>query len=92
MAKTATKSAPAEGAPPVPRLKERYEKEILPGLREKFGRENRLSLPRIQKIVVSMGVGSAMTDKKHIEEAASALTDITGQKALICKFSTLVAG
>ena len=46
-----------------------YEKEILPAAGEKLGRENRLSLPRLQKIVVSMGVGSAITDKKHLEEA-----------------------
>lgn len=72
-------------------MKERFESEILPAMREKFGRENRLSLPRIQKIVVSMGVGSAMSDKKHIEEAASALTDITGQKALICKARKSIA-
>ncbi|QDT76202.1 50S ribosomal protein L5 [Lacipirellula limnantheis] len=91
MAKAATKAAKSDGEVPVPRLKERFENEILPAMREKFGRENRLSLPRIQKIVVSMGVGSAMSDKKHIEEAASALTDITGQKALICKARKSIA-
>ena len=91
MAKAATKPAKTESEAPVPRLKERFESEILPAMREKFGRENRLSLPRVQKIVGSMGVGSAMSDKKHIEEAASALTDITGQKALICKARKSIA-
>jgi large subunit ribosomal protein L5 len=96
MAKKAAKKVDekGDGAPataPVPRLKERYEKEILPALREKLGRENRLSLPRITKIVVSMGVGSAMQDKKHIEEAASALAEITGQKPLICKARKSIA-
>jgi large subunit ribosomal protein L5 len=91
MAKAATKPAKTEGAVPVPRLKERFENEILPALREKLGRENRLALPRIEKIVVSMGVGSAMSDKKHIEEAASAMTDLTGQKALICKARKSIA-
>jgi large subunit ribosomal protein L5 len=76
---------------PTPRLRERYEKEILPGLRQKLGRENRLSLPRIEKIVVSMGVGSAMQDKKHIEDATSALSEITGQKPLICKARKSIA-
>jgi large subunit ribosomal protein L5 len=56
-----------------------------------LGRDNRLSLPRIQKIVVSMGVGSAMTDKKHMEEAVSAMTEITGQKPLVCKARKSVA-
>src|SRR5215211_6941910 len=97
MAKKAAKKAEAaegEGGVavvPVPRLKERYQKEILPALREKFGRENRLSLPRIEKIVVSMGVGSAMQDKKHMEEAVSALSEITGQKPLVCKARKSIA-
>jgi large subunit ribosomal protein L5 len=96
MAKKAVKKTEeAEGGAttvaPVPRLKERFEKEILPAMREKFGRENRLSLPRVEKIVVSMGVGSAMQDKKHIEEAASALSEITGQKPLICKARKSIA-
>ena len=79
------------GTAPTPRLRERYEKEVLPGLREKLGRENRLSLPRIEKIVVSMGVGSAMQDKKHMEEAVSALSEITGQKPLVCKARKSIA-
>ena len=93
MAKAATKDkeAKATKAPPVPRLKERYEKEILPALREQLGRENRLALPRIQKIVVSMGVGSAITDKKHMEEAVSAMSDLTGQKPLVCKSRKSIA-
>jgi len=93
--KAAKKTEEAEGGgtavAPTPRLKERYEKEILPAMREKFGRENRLSLPRVEKIVVSMGVGSAMQDKKHIEEAQSALSEITGQKPLICKARKSIA-
>ena len=64
----------------VPRLQEKYEKEILPGLAEKLGRKNRHSLPGLQKIVISMGVGSAVTEKKHLDMAISALTEITGQK------------
>jgi large subunit ribosomal protein L5 len=92
--KAATKEAKephAAAPPPVPRLKERYEKEILPALREALGRENRLSLPRIEKIVVSMGVGGAIADKKHMEDAASALSEITGQKPLICKARKSIA-
>ena len=59
--------------------------------REQFGRENRLALPRIQKIVVSMGVGSAITDKKHMEEAVAAMSDLTGQKPLVCKSRKSIA-
>ena len=75
----------------IPRLKERYEKKILPQLEEKLGRKNRLSLPRLEKIVVSMGVGSAISDKKHLEEALSAMTEITGQKPMVCKARKSVA-
>lgn len=75
-----------------PRLKDRFETEILPSLQEKLGRTNRLSLPRLEKIVVSMGVGSAIADKKHIEEAQQALTEIAGQKAVICRARKSVAG
>lgn len=74
-----------------PRLLERYENEILPHLAEKLGRKNRHSLPQLQKIVVSMGVGSAISDKKHMEDAVSALADITGQKPLVCKARKSVA-
>lgn len=74
-----------------PRLQERYEAEILPHLAKKLGRTNRHSLPRLQKIVVSMGVGSAIADKKHMEDAVSALTDITGQKPMVCRARKSVA-
>lgn len=74
-----------------PRLKEKYTKEILPGLSDSLGRKNLLSLPKIEKIVVSMGVGSAITDKKHIEDSVSAMTEITGQKPMVCKARKSVA-
>ncbi len=74
------------------RLQEKYEKEVLPALIEKLGRTNRLSLPKVQKIVVNMGVGSASTDKKHLEEAVDALTQITGQKPIVTKARISVAG
>jgi large subunit ribosomal protein L5 len=75
----------------IPRLREKYEKEILPQLSEKLGRKNRLSLPKLEKIIVSMGVGSAIADKKNMESAVSALAEITGQKPLRCKARKSVA-
>jgi len=75
-----------------PRLKEKYDSEIMPALAEKFGRKNRHSLPRLEKIVISMGVGSAATEKKHMEDAAAALSELSGQKALICRATKSVAG
>ena len=78
-------------AAPVPRLQERYEREIVPELTQQLGRTNRFSLPRLEKIVVSMGVSSSVTDKKFMEEAISALTEITGQKPVRCKAKKSVA-
>ncbi|MEX1224489.1 MAG: 50S ribosomal protein L5 [Pirellulales bacterium] len=84
--------ASEEAAPPTPRLQEKYVNEILPALRESLGRENHLSLPRIEKIVVSMGVGKAISDKKYLDEAVRVLADVTGQKAAVCRARKAVAG
>jgi large subunit ribosomal protein L5 len=65
---------------PTPRLQEKYHKELLPALAVKLGRTNPMALPRLQKIVLNMGVGKAISEKKHMEDALSAMTLITGQK------------
>src|SRR5437762_14367008 len=77
--------APEEpaGPLPIPRLHEKYHQQVLPTLAEKFGRKNKLSLPRLDKIVVNMGVGAATQEKKHLETAAEAMSLITGQKPII---------
>ncbi|HEX3999925.1 MAG TPA: 50S ribosomal protein L5 [Pirellulales bacterium] len=80
----AAPEAPA-GKPPVPRLLEKYEKELLPALAQKFGRNNRLALPRLQKIIINMGVGDAITEKKFLEDAVAALAQIAGQKPVVTK-------
>jgi large subunit ribosomal protein L5 len=72
-------------------LKQRYEKEVLPGLMTKLGRTNRLSLPKLEKIVINMGVGSAISEKKHLEEAIAALTQISGQKPAVTRSRKSIA-
>jgi large subunit ribosomal protein L5 len=74
------------------RLLERYQKEIVPQLKQRLGRDNLLSLPRLQKIVVNMGVGKALQDKSRMEQAADQLSQITGQKAQIRKAKKAVSG
>src|SRR5438105_4103485 len=74
------------------RLQERYHKEIVPRLGERFGRQNRLSLPRLQKIVVNMGVGKALQDKNRLEQAAENLAQITGQRPQVTKARVAVSG
>lgn len=90
--KTKTDAAKPAVEAPTPRLLDRYEKEVLPALATKLGRKNRLALPRLQKIVVNMGVGSAVTEKKHIDEAVSAMSQITGQKPTVRKSRVAVSG
>jgi large subunit ribosomal protein L5 len=74
------------------RLLERYQKQIAGQLEKKLGRKNRLSLPRLQKIVVNMGVGKALQEKNRIDQSAEQLAQITGQKAQITKAKKAVSG
>jgi large subunit ribosomal protein L5 len=74
------------------RLMERYQKEIVGALSKRLGRDNKLSLPRLQKIVVNMGVGKALQDKNRMKEAADQLGQITGQRAQITKARLAVSG
>jgi large subunit ribosomal protein L5 len=75
----------------VPRLQERYQQTIRPELAQKLGRSNSHALPRLKKIVVNMGVGAAATEKKFLDEAVDAMTQITGQKPLVTKARKSVA-
>jgi len=81
----------AERHPPT-RLQERYAKEILPALAKKFQRENRLSLPKLTKIVLNMGVGKALQDKERMKQSAEHLAMIAGQRPQITKARMAVSG
>jgi large subunit ribosomal protein L5 len=74
------------------RLQDRYNKEILPKLKEKFGRDNVLSLPRLKKICINMGVGQALQDKNRMTQAAEQLTQIAGQRAQVTKAREAISG
>ena len=74
------------------RLQERYKTEISKALGQKFGRTNPMSLPKLKKIVVNMGVGKALQDKNKMEQAAEQLTQITGQRAQITKAKVAISG
>ena len=73
------------------RLRETYKTTILPELTTKFGSKNGLSLPRLEKIVINMGVGSAVQDKKELADASQAMTLIAGQKPVITKARKSIA-
>ncbi len=67
------------------RLKDVYKTKVVPELTKQFGYKNVMAVPRLVKIVISMGVGKAVQDKKFLELAKSDLTLITGQMPLVCK-------
>src|SRR5687767_9834663 len=78
--------------PPVHRLLEKYKKEVVPALAKSLGRSNLMSMPKIEKVIINMDVGSATVEKKHLEDAVAALTQISGQKPLVTKSRHAIAG
>ncbi len=74
------------------RLKEVYKKEIVPALIKQFGYKSVMEVPRLQKIVLNMGVGEAIGDKKLLENAAGDMQKISGQKPVITKAKKAIAG
>jgi large subunit ribosomal protein L5 len=75
----------------VARLRRDYDERIAPAMIEKFGYKNRLEVPRLDKIVLNMGVGEATQDKKKVETAAAEMQLIAGQKPVITKAKTSIA-
>ncbi len=74
------------------RLSEKYMNLIRPQLKEKFGLKNIFEVPKLEKIVVNIGVGEAVSDSKIINNAINDLTQITGQKPIITKAKKSIAG
>lgn len=75
----------------VPRMRKLYDDQIAKAMQEKFGYKNALEIPRIEKIVLNMGVGEATQDKKKVEQAASEMELIAGQKPVINKAKKSIA-
>lgn len=76
----------------VPRLQTHYFETVRPALVEKFGYKNPHQVPRLEKITLNMGVGAAISDKKLLDVAASALAEITGQKPVLTLARQSIAG
>ena len=75
----------------VPRMKTRYREELVPSLKDQLGLSNVMQVPRLDKIVVNMGVGDALKDGRMLDAAVEDLTTITGQKPVICKARKAIA-
>ena len=67
------------------RLKEKYVKEIVPALQKQFNYSSIMQVPKLEKVVINMGVGDAIANAKALEEAVAELTVIAGQKPVITK-------
>lgn len=76
----------------VPRLKERYRAEIVPALKERFGYKNVHQVPRLEKVVLNMGVGGATQDPKLLENAMADMAQISGQKPAVTRAKKSIAG
>jgi large subunit ribosomal protein L5 len=89
-----TAGAPAETGGPVPkaRLQEHYRDTVVPALMKQFEYKSGMQVPRIEKIVLNMGVGEAVNDKKILENAVSDMVKIAGQKPVVTKAKKSIAG
>jgi large subunit ribosomal protein L5 len=74
------------------RLKEQYKNEVVPALIKQFGYTSVMQVPRIEKIVINMGVGEAVADKKILDNAVADMQKISGQKPVVTKARTAIAG
>jgi large subunit ribosomal protein L5 len=86
----ATKTQETNGY--VPRLKEQYERDLRPRLKDELGVSSVMQVPRIQKITLNMGVGEAKTDAKQLDSAIEELTTIAGQRAQVRRARRSIAG
>ncbi|HEV7472608.1 MAG TPA: 50S ribosomal protein L5, partial [Pyrinomonadaceae bacterium] len=73
------------------RLKERYQKEVAPAIAKEFGIANPMAIPRVQKVVLNMGMGEAIANAKILDTAADELRAVTGQKPVITKAKKSIA-
>ena len=73
-------------------LKELYNKEILPSLKKEYGYTSDMQVPRLEKIVLNMGVGDALADSKYLDAALKELEVIAGQKPVVTKAKKSIAG
>ena len=84
--------APSEDESPPPRLRQMYREEIVPSLMREFGLSNPMQVPRIQKIVLNIGLGEALTNGRAMESATRDLATIAGQKPIITRARKSIAG
>jgi len=81
-----------DGQAYLPRFQRRYAEEVRPALTEKFGYKNPMEVPRLEKIVINVGVGDAVGDSKRIDKVIEEITAIAGQKPVVTRAKRSIAG
>ena len=76
----------------MPRLKDKYQNDVIPAMMEKFGYKNKMQVPKMEKIVINIGLGEALQNSKAVDAAVNDLMAITGQKPVVTKAKKSVAG
>lgn len=72
-------------------LREKYEQQVVPALMQRFGYKNRMQVPKLEKVVINMGVGDALQNPKLLDAAVADLTQITGQKPVVTRAKKSIA-
>ncbi len=75
----------------MPRLKDKYQQDIIPAMMKKYNYKNQMAVPKIEKVVINMGLGKAREDAKIVEEATQVIASITGQKPVVTKSSKSIS-
>lgn len=88
---SAASSASSNGSAPPPRLRERYRAEIVPQLMEQFGYKNVMQVPKLQKIVINVGLGEAVQNPRAIDAAVEDISIITGQRPVVTRAKKSIA-
>ena len=94
MSKTQSKELKQSAAngKPLPRLKEKYRAEVLPLMIKEFSYKNQMQVPRLERVVLNVGMGEAVQNAKLLESAVAELSLITGQKAVVTRAKKAIAG
>lgn len=91
MAKSKNQAAPAGGSGYFPRLRKQYEEEVVPDLQKEFGIDNIMAVPRLEKIVLNVGLGEATQNIKLLDQAVEELAQIAGQRPTVTRARKSIA-
>ena len=82
----------AETQPKKPRLREKYERDVVPMLMERFSIKNRFAVPKVEKVVINMGIGKGKETKEYADEVAKHLAALSGQRPVVTRSRLSIAG